>query len=825
MTLTSRLSRPLRVAPRGRRTPLAPVLADTPPKPNPEKSWIKIKVVDDATGAGIPGVTLKVTQPNGMTFDFTTRADGVIEVHEIDPGKCRLVSTLDNGRLADTFDQVLPPHEPKPDEKPDPFFDKLMAELAETAKANTVPTGTGVRINLIEIHKVSSGETLESLALNAGLTWQRLAEFNFGTSIPDEINEHLRDDVGCTKKTPDGFNYKFDDSDTPGIIFIPAPTWTKEELATDQEHVIRVHSLGFRKAAKKSAGIKDHLVISVETPTGKPVATADTEVTGVGSKATDAGGDADHGVIATGSYDLKARRRGYGPVPVPGGLWAPGEAKSSGVSVADNRSQTEKLKLVTVESMAVTHVLAKSAKPERVYKAAPGATDIDVKLTATVLIPLKSGSGPGTQARTRVDWSVIPHADNAPKARGGKDKTDVHFAAATGFAATGDMKTAARTETNDAGETQITFRASAISGDRFTVRATVLLDPSNPAAGEVAHADSVQFEVWKQLDYKGMYRMQTGGNAGVDIGTLCSEANIQPIYTPTFTEYHAGTVNTIAYREFVAGLLPPTAAQLPVSSAVRVRSDGADTRVVTVTGLVVAADGATSPGSATLTLSGTSNVTSTVRFQRVERVSVASNPGRSVTVEEAAGSGRQIAALGPGATAATPNFRFDTDAAVRAKAQAWADANVQHTQDELDRLLKSTGATSYLLVGAGWLHPKHSGLHAGQTTFYQAYPAVRIQARSDDPFHPDSRWDNVDGTNSGKMSVLFMNVLDGHTLGDAYTKGVACHEIGHASDHTEFGTGDHCPQQTCVMFESAAPGVGFCTVNPDHSQRRVRGWK
>ncbi len=94
-------------------------------------------------------------------------------------------------------------------------------------------------IALVEEHRVKTGETLAGLAKSAGLSWQQLAQFNWGTADPDKINEHLRDEVGCTKKTKDGRNYVFDDSDHPGIVFIPKP-WEQKGLATDQIHTIRV---------------------------------------------------------------------------------------------------------------------------------------------------------------------------------------------------------------------------------------------------------------------------------------------------------------------------------------------------------------------------------------------------------------------------------------------------------------------------------------------------------------------------------------------------------------------------------------------------------
>ncbi|TWT43971.1 hypothetical protein RAS1_03750 [Phycisphaerae bacterium RAS1] len=186
--------------------------------------------MDNDTGAPRGGVGLKITQPNGMQFEFTTRPDGAVEVHEIDQGTCNVTSDLTDSRISDTYDFVaVAPERVEPDD----------AGVATPR----VRVSRGVRIAAIEAHKVASGETLASLAQGAGMTWQQLALFNFGTQIPHEINEYLRDQVGCTKMTADGANYRFDDSDDPGIIFIPT-VWQETGLATEQEHVVRVKAFG-----------------------------------------------------------------------------------------------------------------------------------------------------------------------------------------------------------------------------------------------------------------------------------------------------------------------------------------------------------------------------------------------------------------------------------------------------------------------------------------------------------------------------------------------------------------------------------------------------
>ncbi|TWT42099.1 hypothetical protein RAS1_32270 [Phycisphaerae bacterium RAS1] len=225
-----RHSKPLRAAPRGRRTPpAAPVEADTSPVAV-EHSWIKFKVVNNDDGAPLSGILLKVTQPNGRRFDFTTRPDGVVEVDEIDAGACGVTCDLTDARITDTYDFVAVANE------------RVEPDDASTATP-TIRMDRAVRIAQIEPHKVASGETLESLAQGAGMTWQQLALFNFGTQIPSEINEFLRDQVGCTQRTTDGNNYRFDDADDPGIVFIPA-VWQQADLATDQQHIIRVKAFG-----------------------------------------------------------------------------------------------------------------------------------------------------------------------------------------------------------------------------------------------------------------------------------------------------------------------------------------------------------------------------------------------------------------------------------------------------------------------------------------------------------------------------------------------------------------------------------------------------
>lgn len=70
-------------------------------------------------------------------------------------------------------------------------------------------------------YKVNDKDTLESIAKKNNIDFKDLANFNFGTDNPDEINKQLRSIVGCLQKTKDGKNYIFTKEDDPGIIYIP----------------------------------------------------------------------------------------------------------------------------------------------------------------------------------------------------------------------------------------------------------------------------------------------------------------------------------------------------------------------------------------------------------------------------------------------------------------------------------------------------------------------------------------------------------------------------------------------------------------------------
>jgi hypothetical protein len=208
--------------------------APEPPKA-PANDWIKIKVVDDQSGEVISKVVLDVKTPDNSTEQHETRLNGLIESLGLQSGNCELSADLRDLIIDNTLVFVGVGNNSIGQKGTSPF---------KTGKLPAPASGSKYRIATIEEHKVKTGEALKSIASSAGISWQALAKFNWGTEDRQEIEKHLHWWVGCTKKSADETNYLFDDSDDPGIIYVPKK-WTQGGLATNQQHVVRVkHFLG-----------------------------------------------------------------------------------------------------------------------------------------------------------------------------------------------------------------------------------------------------------------------------------------------------------------------------------------------------------------------------------------------------------------------------------------------------------------------------------------------------------------------------------------------------------------------------------------------------
>ncbi|MBU0994984.1 MAG: LysM peptidoglycan-binding domain-containing protein [Proteobacteria bacterium] len=187
--------------------------------------WITFKVLEDTSGMPIPDITLSIKLPGGAKVDKTTNEKGLIEIYDITGGDCEISTDIKNAKLENTL-----------------AFVDCGRMLRDNYSGQSDPKKkkiSGLFIAEIKEHKVKTGETPDSLAQSFGMPWEDITWFNWGAASPDEINNHLEEDVGCTQKNPNNNGFVFDDSDEPGIVYLPKPI-KRGRLSTQATHIISV---------------------------------------------------------------------------------------------------------------------------------------------------------------------------------------------------------------------------------------------------------------------------------------------------------------------------------------------------------------------------------------------------------------------------------------------------------------------------------------------------------------------------------------------------------------------------------------------------------
>ncbi len=200
--------------------------------PDVATSWIRIKVVHHRTGTPFAGVRLTLEPEGGQGHAYRTRADGAVELLQIEPGRYHVRCDLDGATLQRTLGFVAMGREAA-------AGDDAAAEDARSGSLSLPRMAEAEWLARVRPYRVRRGDTLERIAGQAGLTWQELAQFNWGTRRAGEVNACLRDTVGCTARSADGYRYEFGDDDVPGVLHIPE-AWEVRDLQTDREHVVRV---------------------------------------------------------------------------------------------------------------------------------------------------------------------------------------------------------------------------------------------------------------------------------------------------------------------------------------------------------------------------------------------------------------------------------------------------------------------------------------------------------------------------------------------------------------------------------------------------------
>lgn len=194
------------------------------PTPVEEKLRLMLQIVDDVTEDPIADIQLSIKLPDGSKQQATTDSDGRISLSDVPRGRVDIASVIDGATLTETLAFVK---------------SGVLASLQRSgASRRRRRTTTGRFLARILEHKVSDGETLESIAQAYDLTVDQLAKFNWGTTDADEIQRHLLLDVGCTTKDDSG-RVVLTGKDTPGIVYIARPlemNW----VALEERHILRV---------------------------------------------------------------------------------------------------------------------------------------------------------------------------------------------------------------------------------------------------------------------------------------------------------------------------------------------------------------------------------------------------------------------------------------------------------------------------------------------------------------------------------------------------------------------------------------------------------
>jgi uncharacterized Zn-binding protein involved in type VI secretion len=222
-------------------TAVSAASSGTKAEPREKTHWIKLRVLDDKSGLPISGIVLVIGLSENRTIQASTDRQGMVALEGLPDTTCSLTSNLKHATVDGTFSWISTSggsESSSSSSGPEPW------DSADKKKKATVIERAGARIAKVEEHKVRKGESLDTLASHAGMKVSELIAFNSQGPNPEDVNAFMRDYVGCTKREKGA--YVFDDSDGPGLIFIPTP-WKEESLPFDKLHEIRVQSAcGFR---------------------------------------------------------------------------------------------------------------------------------------------------------------------------------------------------------------------------------------------------------------------------------------------------------------------------------------------------------------------------------------------------------------------------------------------------------------------------------------------------------------------------------------------------------------------------------------------------
>ncbi len=240
---------------------LTPRVPPKPPPPPPEPipkvkdpiGPLRIRVVEDSTGKPIPNV--KISFWNDDLPPLYTNDDGIAE-NSYAPGKTYIVECPpDKFMLTEVLDFVgegeTPIHPPMRSEEPESSESESDSSLTDKDKKSKSSTSRSrkpeYKIAHVIEYKVKTGDSfMTACARGAGLIPMIGAYFNWGVRTNEEIQEKLRDYVGCTEKDEDG-DYILDDSNDPGIIYL-YKKWEMTGVLINEMRTVRVRKIQPKKS-------------------------------------------------------------------------------------------------------------------------------------------------------------------------------------------------------------------------------------------------------------------------------------------------------------------------------------------------------------------------------------------------------------------------------------------------------------------------------------------------------------------------------------------------------------------------------------------------
>lgn len=194
-------------------------------------------MVWDDTGSPVSNLQLTIETADGQRDIKQTDSEGRIRLDQVPEGMCE-VRCGTSGSTMNECVEFASEGEKQAAESGDSSGSSSSTQSGAAPESTRTRSGNPLMIAKVEKYKVKTGDTLAGIASKNGMPLKDLTMFNWGTDDPDDINQHLAQDVGCTKKTEDG-KYTLDDGDTPGIIYVPKQ-W-KYSAGTSTKHTIRVN--------------------------------------------------------------------------------------------------------------------------------------------------------------------------------------------------------------------------------------------------------------------------------------------------------------------------------------------------------------------------------------------------------------------------------------------------------------------------------------------------------------------------------------------------------------------------------------------------------